>query len=276
MTRTARTLTAVAITIAGLALAVPAAGQTSGPPTTEPKAIIGGDDATDLAATLARATEVQGVCYGWEVNVDGATSASSVGSNAGAGKSVGENCPSKVVFVASITYTSESSESEDKAAITVEAPAGGPTTDDLVRLGITPAALLGDGATDTVYNGTAVLPMLMAEKGLAPVVPPRTEGAVPADAQVDESPGDDFVRTNGLPLLILGGLVLLGLVILVWALLSRDRKRGGDAPAKPTTGPPAPPQPAVPPPQGPAPPAPPTPPLPPTPPTPPQSPTGGN
>lgn len=238
-TRSARwALVAAAISLVVLSGATAAAGQTG-----EPTSILSDGDATDLAAALARATEVQGVCYGWQVTVTGAATAGSKGSNAGPGRSPGgEQCRSTVVFRAELNYTSDSSEAEDSASITVSAPTGGPTAEDLARLGITPAALLGDSATDTVFNGTAVLPMLMAEKGLAPVVPPRTETAIPGDAQVDESPGGDLMRTWGLPLLILAGIVLLGVVVLIWALLSKGRKgKGPSGEERPTTGPPAPP-----------------------------------
>lgn len=229
-------ITAVAVIVT--CWATPARAQTD-----EPTGFISDGDATDLSAALARATEVQGVCYGWQVTVTGAATANSAGSDAGPGKAPGgERCRSTVVFRAEVNYTSDSSESEDSASIAVDAPKGGPTTDDLARLGITPAALLGDNATDAAFNGTAVLPMLMAEKGLAPVVPPRTETQVPADAQVDESPGGDLARTWGLPLLILAGIALLGLLGLIWALLSKGRKgRGHSGPERPTTGPPAPP-----------------------------------
>ncbi|MDQ3787653.1 MAG: hypothetical protein M3422_10475, partial [Actinomycetota bacterium] len=90
-------------------------------------------DADDLAATLAEATAAQDVCYGWNVQVDDQVSGASesVGSDRGAGVPVDESSCSKYVRLdVFITWTSESSESEDSASFDVVSSPGGPGRSD--------------------------------------------------------------------------------------------------------------------------------------------------
>ena len=183
-------------------------------------------DADELAAELAEAAEVQGICYGWEVTVDDqATNVRSVdvGSSRGAGLDVRDpSCPRWMVFQADLTYTPSSSESEDSAAFRVWTNVGGaPDESDLRRVGITGDALLGSADDLAVINATLALPALAAERRLAPALPvERDAGDVPPTDGPTNPPGPDWSRTYGHFILLAVAFVVGGLGWAGWAWLS--------------------------------------------------------
>ncbi|MBB4908134.1 hypothetical protein [Actinophytocola algeriensis] len=185
-------------------------------------------DADDLAATLAEATAAQNVCYGWDVQVDDAIAgqSESVGSDRGAGTPVDTSSCSKYVRLdVFITYTSESSESEDSASWDVTSSSGGPTRSDMEDLGLDWDGLTGENPDVVIGNAVSALPLLAADNGMGEGIEaaPAT-GAAPADASLTDSPGSDFWRNNGTGLLWGIGLLLAGGLFAWWVFRSRPPK----------------------------------------------------
>ncbi len=180
-------------------------------------------DAEELVRQLADATAVQGICYGWQVVVQdesGRYSGTDLGSSRGVGlPAEHSSCPRFMVFRADLHYTSESSESEDSASFSVFANVGGgPDEGDLRRLGVTAQALLGEKDDLAVANAVLALPALVAERGLAPPVPPEeTEGTIPATDRPTGRPGSDWVRAYVAFILLAAALVVGGLGLAGWA-----------------------------------------------------------
>ena len=204
----------VAALLAVLALAAPAAAQ-------EP--LLVPEDATDLANALADAQAQQGICYGWQVQVDDASgryTGSDVGSSRGVGLAAEHpSCPRFLMFRAQLYYTAESDEAGDSASFYVFGNvAGGPDDRDLRRIGISSEALVGAKDDLALANAVLALPALVAERGLAPPVPPdRTLDTIPAVDRPTNRPGSDWTRANGHFLLLSGVLVVGGLGWAAWA-----------------------------------------------------------
>jgi len=175
-------------------------------------------DAEELAAELAEATAVQGVCYGWTVRVDdqgsGVDTGVSTGSSFGAGVSLPEpparSCTALVEFIADITYTSEFSESADSARFAVISTPSGPTTDDLEDLDLVDSgALTGEEVDDAVGRAVTALPRLASESGIAPPLIAEPQSSTPSDVgALSDDPGSDYLRRAG-------GLLAFGAVLLV-------------------------------------------------------------
>ena len=177
----------------------------------------------DLVAALEEATEVQGVCYGYDLSVEdgdtgqyaGRYAASSLG--AGTVPELGPQCPEGVVvLVAGIRYTSEFSDAEDSAAWRLDSTLTQLDVGQVEALGPSSGDLLDDARSETaLLNAVLALPGLAAERaGVPPVLlEPNTE-PLPADAAPTGSPGSDWLREHGVllagcVLLLLAGLVLL-------------------------------------------------------------------
>ena len=192
-------------------------------------------DADELAAVLTEATQTQNVCYGWHVTVnDVGVVSESIGSNYGAGEKVRtETCQTSVEFVADITYTSESSESEDSANHYVMSSADRPTTADLDALGIDFDELTGDNPDVVIAKAVTALPLLAADAGLAQNIEASPEtGAAPADAQLTDDPGSDWWRASGGTLTWALILIAAG-ALFAWWVLRSNRKRRRRAPVAP-------------------------------------------
>jgi hypothetical protein len=182
-------------------------------------------DGKDLVSRLAKAEAAQGVCYGWVVS-DGSGDPVTSGSSRGVGVSA-DKCRRYAILASTITYTSESSESEDSASVTVRTSSGLPdlTLSDLSRVGVDTAALLAEPTTTTAY-GALALPLLLAEKGdVAPLEPvvATAQAATPIGR-----PGSDFAASHPgaiIALSIFGGAALIGLV--VGFILRRKRGQEG-------------------------------------------------
>lgn len=200
-------------------------------------------DAEELVDLLADATQVQGVCYEWDVTVEdqgGAEGGRSSGSGAGLGVAArtAPGCQDVVTFAATIVYTSESSDSEDSARADVRTNlAGGPTLQALRDLGLAgEGALVGEDADLAVFDAVAALPRLVADAGLAPAVVATPAASAAADAgELSDDPGSDFLRTAGWTL-VAGVLLVLAAVMFAAYAVATSRR-----PAGPPTAPGAPP-----------------------------------
>ena len=194
-------------------------------------------DAAELAQALAEATDEQGVCYGWEVQVQddsGGPAGLEAGSSRGPGRPLDRaGCARYAVLQASLIYTSELSESEDSVSafgIDSNLPRP-PTTDQLAELGYDEASLLSEDDDQAVIDMAGVLPLLVAEAGLAPYVPfeAPTE-PIPAADRPTDSPSSDWWRTYWW-VAALGALAAAVVVLLagagVMSVLRRRTAEGG-------------------------------------------------
>lgn len=200
----------------------------AGPATASADVIFDPADADDLAATLAEATAAQDICYGWNVQVSDQSSSDSesVGSDRGAGVAVDTmSCSKYVVLDVYITWTSESSESEDSASYDVTSSAGGPTRSDLDGLELDWDGLTGEDPDVVIGNAVAALPLLAADKDMGKAIEAApASGDAPADASLTDDPGSDWFRNNGGTMLWGLGLLLAGGVFFLWVFRSRPRK----------------------------------------------------
>lgn len=214
-----------AVLVATLALAVAAT-----PGVASADVIFDPADAEELAATLAEAHEKQGVCYGWAIDVNNEGSyESSYGSNFGAGERLSSgDCKGRVEFVATITWTSESSESEDSASYSVvsDSASGRPSTGDLDDLDIVSEdGLEGDDVDSDVYKAVAALPLLAADAGMAePIEASPAPEADSGDAAPTNSPGSDFWRESGM-LVLWSSVLLLAGGVFAWYAFASSRRR---------------------------------------------------
>jgi hypothetical protein len=203
-------------------------------------------DAQRLASELAQARERQGICYGWVIRVIGAgEDASEVGSNAGPGTRVQEatdaTCERWVEAEVSISFTDESSEAEDAAAVVISTSPSLNWQPDWNDLGISQADLLGDRNYAAVSNLVAGLPLLAAQDGVADSVEPATAAnasAPPASDAPFGSPGSDLLRELGPGLAFFGVLGLFGIGWFVVEMVKqRRRPRAASGAPEPGTAP---------------------------------------
>ena len=235
----------------------------------------------DVASSLAEALQVQGVCYGYVLQVADADTGQFSGtfatSSLGAGVDAlgAPDCRrGSVVVAARIDYTSSFSEAEDSARWELVSTVGGLTMADVEAVtGGSATDLLDDSRSETaLLNAVLALPGLASERaGLPPVVlEPNTE-PLPDGARATDRPGSDWLRQNGALLALCAFAVAAGVVAFLSSRRpardpSRPRTFGpvprtpGPVPRTPGTGPyasppgpspPAPPRPAAPPPVGP-------------------------
>lgn len=193
----------------------------------------------ELAADLAEARDVQGVCYGYVLDVadqdTGEFSGTFATSSSGAGRRVssGPACPEGTVELqAGITYTSELSEAADSASWSlVSTVGGGLTMGDVEQVaGSSSGDLLDDSTSETaLLNAVLALPGLVSERtGVPPLTLDANTQPLPADARPTGTPGSDWLRENGLQLGLFTLLLLGGLAALVASF--RRGKGAGDAP----------------------------------------------
>lgn len=180
----------------------------------------------DVAASLAEATAVQGVCYGYALDVydqdTGVWGGSYASSSLGAGQraQLGPQCADTVEVLAQISYTSPFSEAPDSAGWSLASTLPSLAIEDLERLGLSSNDLLDDGRSErTLLNALLALPGLAAEQaGKPPVVLEPNTAALPPDARPTNTPGSDWLRESSA---LLGLCVLLVLAGVVLLLLSR-------------------------------------------------------
>lgn len=186
------------------------------------------DEAAETARVLAAATGVQGMCYGWNL-MNAATyddRSVSRGSSLGPAVAVDSDttrCREYVEVVARVTYTSASSESSDRATMTVESNSPRVNESDLTRrlevMGFTSDAFIEDPGF-LIMHAALSLPLVTAESGAATPVPatdPSAASNTPAGAL--PSAGNDFLRDRWGFLTFAGGFLLAGLAAIglgVW------------------------------------------------------------
>ncbi|MGC4788648.1 hypothetical protein ACLQ22_12555 [Micromonospora sp. DT178] len=202
----------------------------------------GGDDVLpptsqergDTVPILQRSSASQGICYGWVLRDFYRYTDLSVGSNLGDGIAVEENaaCPRWVQVVAQVAYTSESSESNDFARITVETSDDISTTaryrmqSGLERLGLTEDAFVDEPGW-AVTRAAVSLPLLAAEAGV--VEPAPTPAAATADAPPLPDAGSDLWRDRWGYLLAAVGLLLFTALLFAAGFWQRGRQRRKEA-----------------------------------------------
>lgn len=203
-------------------------------------AILAPDDATELANTLAEASTEQGVCYGWNIDVSdysgGGEDGPDVGSNLGPGKPLtpgAGGCDKYVILTGYVTYTSESSESDDSSSWSIESNlTRPPLTSELEDLGYGSGDLTGDKNDVTLINAVGALPALVADHGEAEALPFEAS-TQPANVQgaPTNGPGNDFVREYGVMLALFGLIFAGGLVWLAMSLtgITKHFNRGGSS-----------------------------------------------
>lgn len=157
-------------------------------------------DGQALARELAKAYDVQRVCYGWRLQ--GTSADPAAGSNLGGGVALDltqlpPQCDRAVHFVARVTYTSPSSELDDYATVsirTVNVDLPSHATADLARFGVAEKELIEDPVA-TLARAMLALPLLVAEYDLAPSLPrPSSSGTATGAAP---PVGSDFMRDRG-------------------------------------------------------------------------------
>ena len=210
------------------------------------------EDAQALADLLADATAVQGVCYGWIVQIADVTNRSrarSTGSNFGPGRSLdeaGTSCRYLVQFSADIVYARESSDFDDSASWSVTSRPRGPGTADLDQLGLFDERdLVGEEPDAALSRAIAALPQLAVNAGIATPLSAVPATTTPPDVgSLSDDPGSDYLRRAG-GLLAFGAVLLVsGVAFGLFAVHSSRSRRGPAAPPTPAPPPPAPPPPA--------------------------------
>ncbi|MEH1098641.1 hypothetical protein [Micromonospora sp. CPCC 205561] len=203
------------------------------PPTTTQRA--------DTVPLLARAAESQGICYGWQL--EGRYSkVVNVGSNLGDGISVEDNpaCPRWIRITGEVIYTSQSSESDDYAYVTVDGSDDFRRTDlrgveqNLERFGLTDKVFIDDPGW-AVTRAAVSLPLLVAERGLADPAPVSTADPATPPAALPEA-GSDFWRDRWGYVLAVAGLLLVTALLFAAGFWQRGRQRRKEAEGQGRTG----------------------------------------
>jgi hypothetical protein len=155
-------------------------------------------DAQELADRLAEARAQQDVCYGWTVQVTddgGSEDGIDSGSSFGPGRPLDRTqCSRWVELRGFVHYTSETSESEDSATVVLEANLPGPNVFQLENLGLGAGGLTGDSNDLRLISMVEVLPLLVAERGVAPYVTSELGQPPPTDVAPTNAPGSDWWR----------------------------------------------------------------------------------
>ena len=185
--------------------------------------IVPGPDKTerdDTVAVLKRAAAAQGICYGWELRRGYGGRVISEGSNLGDGMAVDRDpvqCPRWAKVVASVTYTSESSESNDYASVQVRASSddiGAVYTNDLDRLGLTEKVFIDEPGW-AICRAAVSLPLLLAEEGEVPPAPVTTLAPTASPSPLPTAGSDLWRDRWGY---LVGGVVLLLITILLFVI----------------------------------------------------------
>jgi len=173
--------------------------------------ILAAEDAAELAQSLAEAQEEQGLCYGWNVT-NNFSAGPDVGSGTGGPGAIMIPTLCKdgwVQLEGYIEYACDTCESEDRATVSISSSfANGPTTKDLEALGLKAGALTGDDDDTTLINMVNALPLLVADRGLAPYLEYEQATTVPAIDHATNKPGSDFMRDTWIQLVLFFALIL--------------------------------------------------------------------
>lgn len=200
-----------------------------------------------LTTDLARAYDVQHICYGWAL-YDGGSTVVQQGSNLGATIPVDgteSRCQRYVLVTAHVYYTPASSESSDSASVSVSGSSDLPLASirsGLDTSGLTTQAFIDDPQA-AIVDAARALPRLVAEASAADPVPLPSASASPGE-DLPSAADSDFWRDRGTILLSAIGLVVLAGLVVTGAELSfrlRRRQAAGRRRPPAAQGPPGPP-----------------------------------
>ena len=184
--------------------------------------ILAPEDAAELAQSLAEAQEEQGVCYAWSIANNFSDTPDVGSSTAGPdrplpgtsseGLRLPETCTKGIVQLeGKIDYACDSCEAEDSASVSITSNLPNPpTVADLEELGLKADALTGDKDDTTLLNMVNALPLLVADRGIAPYVPYEPAATVPATDHATGKPASDFLRESGVWLVVFAAVLLVG------------------------------------------------------------------
>jgi hypothetical protein len=238
--RRATVVAGVALAIATLTL-VPAYAAAIPPQRLSPGPVLTGSDANDLASSLADAGSTQGVCYGWDVNVNDSSGGPS-GTDAGSSKDPNSTtpalqCPRYVILRANVNYTCNSCEAEDSASYSIQSNLPNPPTgQDLDNLGVGSSGMLENNNDNALINSVQALPLVVSDKGEARPVRAALIPKPPNSPDHPTGTGSDNVHPSVLLLALGGALLIIGL-LLWWMGRSkrrRERANAGAGPGAPT------------------------------------------
>jgi len=181
----------------------------------------------ETVTQLAKATQAQGICYGWQLDGGGGTPLTR-GSNLGDNVAIDpQRCPRWVEVRATVNWVAESSEAEDTASVQVRTSPDlnvGPTIEgNLGRFGLDDQAFIDDPAW-AIARAALALPLLTAESGAArpAPVPPVPAGAPPPGLP---DGGNDLWRDRWVFLVVAVGLLLAAVVLVAIGLVRGRRQR---------------------------------------------------
>lgn len=212
-----------------------------------PGILLDAADRVELASTLAEATEESDVCFGYVLRLggSGASDRDETLTNAGPDRQPTGCSKGSVVLQVNLTYTSESSESEDSAGFGVVTDVAGLTSSQATQrlkdlTGVDDGDLLGDKDDLALRNLTAALPLMLDGATPAELAAPAAQA--PNGDRLTGSPGSDWLREHGLGIAIAFLLLFVAVGLVVGGLLGRrstrpDRRSGppADGPSAPTT-----------------------------------------
>ncbi|BCL15005.1 hypothetical protein [Micromonospora sagamiensis] len=183
---------------------------------------------TDTVAVLERATEAQGICYGWQL-AEGSHTVS-VGSNLGDGTPVDDSrCLRWVQVVANVTWTPQSSEAKDYALVSIEGSSDFDLTDlfaverGLERFGLDDEVFIDEPGWATT-RAAVVLPLLLAERGLADPAPVATAAPDAAAPPLPDT-ANDMWRDRWGYFVAVAGLLLVTAILFTVGFVRRGKER---------------------------------------------------
>ncbi|MFI6821229.1 hypothetical protein ACIBJE_09760 [Micromonospora sp. NPDC050187] len=183
----------------------------------------------DTVAVLKRATEAQDICYGWVLEELSRTV--SVGSNLGVDTPVDDpRCLRWVQVVADVYWPSDSSESNDSATIYLESSSDFDRTDlillqrGLERFGLDDKAFIDEPGWATT-RAAVVLPLLLAERGLADPAPVTTAAPDAAAPSLPDTSSDIWRDRWGYFAAVAGLLLITALLFTVGFVQRRKERR---------------------------------------------------
>ncbi|MFC7546336.1 hypothetical protein [Plantactinospora sp. GCM10030261] len=191
---------------------------------------------TDTVAVLDRSAQSQNICFGWRLADRYRDREVSVGSNLGDGVPVDsdpQRCPRWIEVAGTVVYTSESSESEDYASLSVESSAGLDAFGmeaDLGRFGLDEKAFVDDPGW-AICRAATILPLLAVERELASPAPVITAEPAAAVTPLADAGSDMWRDRWGYFAGALGLLLVTGLLVAI-GLVQRRKEHNRDAEAQ--------------------------------------------
>lgn len=204
--------------VASLALAAPAGASQ----------MIDPADSAELLEVMQEATDEQGVCYQWSLELDDQYTYQ--GGVQDAGSTSSGNCSKgTVLLTGTVVYSCSTCESGDSAFVTLQGigiSVAESSGDYLDALGIDDGDLLGDEGDDTAWlNMVGGLPLMVSERNPSIPAPSFDETIYPADdATPTNTPSalGDWFRVYGwtVAIIVLG----IGIAVVVGLWIRKQRQ----------------------------------------------------